>query len=414
MKLSDFFKKRQIEQKREEIIPPIRDPLLRALLGGEAITREKAMTLPAVAGNVDFISNMIASTPVFLYKRSQGKIIRKDNDTRVTLLNSDTGDTLDGFQLKKALVEDYLLGKGGYAYIRRFRNEVTGIFYVEDRHVTIMKNYDPVFKEYKILVNAKTYRPYEFLKILRRTKDGSSSVSTVVELSKALETAYQTLLYQLGLVRSGGNKKGFLKSIRKLGQDEINILKKAWKDLYANNENNVVVLNNGLEFQEASNSSVEMQLNESKHTLQAEIDNIFHIKNDFYETFKQGIYPIIKAFETALNRDLLLEKEKKNYFFEFDIKELIKANVRERYEAYRIAKDTGFLTINEIREAENLETIEGMNVINVGLSSVLYDIDKHIYYTPNTNATADIQNVKPEEVDSEGKEVQEVQNEYTT
>lgn len=414
MKLSDFFKKRQIEQKREEIIPPISDPLLRALLGGEAITREKAMTLPAVAGNVDFISNMIASTPVFLYKRSQGKIIRKDNDTRVTLLNSDTGDTLDGFQLKKALVEDYLLGKGGYAYIRRFRNEVTGLFYVEDKHVTIMKNYDPVFKEYKILVNAKTYRPYEFLKILRRTKDGSSSVSTVVELSKALETAYQTLLYQLGLVRSGGNKKGFLKSIRKLGQDEINILKKAWKDLYANNENNVVVLNNGLEFQEASNSSVEMQLNESKHTLQAEIDNIFHIKNDFYETFKQGIYPIIKAFETALNRDLLLEKEKKNYFFEFDIKELIKANVRERYEAYRIAKDTGFLTINEIREAENLETIEGMNVINVGLSSVLYDIDKHIYYTPNTNATADIQNVKPEEVDSEGKEVQEVQNEYTT
>ena len=414
MKLSDFFKKRQIEQKREEITPPISDPLLRALLGGEAITREKAMTLPAVAGNVDFISNMIASTPVFLYKRSQGKIIRKDNDTRVTLLNSDTGDTLDGFQLKKALVEDYLLGKGGYAYIRRFRNEVTGLFYVEDRHVAIMKNYDPVFKEYKILVNAKTYRPHEFLKILRRTKDGSSSVSTVVELSKALETAYQTLLYQLGLVRSGGNKKGFLKSIRKLGQDEINILKKAWKDLYANNENNVVVLNNGLEFQEASNSSVEMQLNESKHTLQAEIDNIFHIKNDFYETFKQGIYPIIKAFETALNRDLLLEKEKKNYFFEFDIKELIKANVRERYEAYRIAKDTGFLTINEIREAENLETIEGMNVINVGLSSVLYDIDKHIYYTPNTNATADIQNVKPEEVDSEGKEVQEVQNEYTT
>lgn len=419
MKLSDFFKKRQTEQKREEITPPISDPLLRALLEGEAITREKAMTLPAIAGNVDFISNMIASTPVLLYKRSQGKIIKKDNDTRVTLLNSDTGDTLDGFQFKKALVEDYLLGKGGYAYIRRFRNEVTGLFYVEDRHVTIMKNYDPVFKEYKILVNAKTYRPHEFLKILRRTKDGSSSVSTVVELSKALETAYQTLLYQLGLVRSGGNKKGFLKSIRKLGQDEINILKKAWKDLYANNENNVVVLNNGLEFQEASNSSVEMQLNESKHTLQAEIDNIFHIKNDFYETFKQGIYPIIKAFETALNRDLLLEKEKKNYFFEFDIKELIKANVRERYEAYRIAKDTGFLTINEIREAENLETIEGMNVINVGLSSVLYDIDKHIYYTPNTNATADISDTKSEksnseEVNPKGKEVQEVQNEYTT
>ena len=55
-----------------------------------------------------------------------------------------------------------------------------------------------------------------------------------------------------------------------------------------------------------------------------------------------------------------------------------------------MAKNTGFLTINEIRSAENLETIEGLNVINVGLSSVLYDVDKHIYYTPNTNQATDI------------------------
>ena len=369
------------------------------------------MTLPAVSGNVDFISNMIASMPVYLYKLSQGKIIRKENDNRVKLLNNDTGDTLDGFQFKKAIVEDYLLGKGGYAYIRRYRNEVTGLFYVEDRHISILKNYDPVFKEYKINVNAKTYKPYEFLKVLRRTKDGASSISTINELSKALETAYQTLLYQLGLVQSGGNKKGFLKSVRKLGQDEINVLKTAWRNLYGNNENNVVVLNNGLEFQEASNSSIEMQLNESKHTLRSEIDHIFHIKSDFYSTFKEAIYPILKAFETALNRDLLLEKEKRNHVFEFDIKEIIKANIKERYESYQMAKNTGFLTINEIRSAENLETIEGLNVVNVGLSSVLYDVDKHIYYTPNTNQATDItgdseseNNKQPEVINKENDE----------
>ena len=387
---SNFMKKDIIHKRNEAVSPPIDDPLLTALFQGEKITRDKAMTLPAVSGNVDFISNMIASMPVYLYKLSQGKIIRKENDNRVKLLNNDTGDTLDGFQFKKAIVEDYLLGKGGYAYIRRYRNEVTGLFYVEDRHISIFKNYDPVFKEYKINVNAKTYKPYEFLKVLRRTKDGASSISTINELSKALETAYQTLLYQLGLVQSGGNKKGFLKSVRKLGQDEINVLKTAWRNLYGNNENNVVVLNNGLEFQEASNSSIEMQLNESKHTLRSEIDHIFHIKSDFYSTFKEAIYPILKAFETALNRDLLLEKEKRNHFFEFDIKEIIKANIKERYESYQMAKNTGFLTINEIRSAENLETIEGLNVVNVGLSSVLYDIDKHIYYTPNTNQATDI------------------------
>ena len=192
----------------------------------------------------------------------------------------------------------------------------------------------------------------------------------------------------MGLVKSGGNKKGFLKSQRKLGQDEIDVLKQAWKNLYANNENNVVVLNNGLEFQEASNSSVEMQLNESKKTLQEEINNIFHIQGDFYETFKQAIYPIVKAFETALNRDLLLEKEKKNYFFTFDCKEIIKANITERYSAYKLAKEVGLMTINEMRKEENMNFIEGLDVINVGLGAVLYDTNTHQYYVPNKNETS--------------------------
>lgn len=387
-----FFKKRGVTNTRDTpttpITPPVDDVLLSALIKGETITRDKAMTLPAVAGAVDFISNMIASMPVKLYKYKQGKVEALDGDSRVKLLNGDTGDTLDAFQFKKAMVEDYLLGKGGYAYIRRYRNEVTGLFYVEDIYITIMKNFQPIFKDYVILVEGQEYKPYEFIKLLRKTKDGSSGVGLTVELSKALETAYQTLLYQLGLVKSGGNKKGFLKSVRKLGQDEINVLKNAWQNLYANNESNVVVLNNGLEFQEASNSSVEMQLNESKKTLQDEINNIFHIQNDFYDTFKQAIYPIVKAFETALNRDLLLEKEKKNYFFEFDVKEIVKANIKERYEAYKLAKESSFMTINEIRKAENMEYIEGLDVVNVGLGAVLYDINTHQYYTPNTNSTS--------------------------
>lgn len=406
MKILNFLnnRKSKTRAKNEEIVPPVDDVLLSALLNGETITREKALTLPAVAGAVDFITNMIASMPVRLYRYKKGKIDSLNNDPRVAILNGDTGDTLDAFQFKRAMVEDYLLGKGGYAYIRRYRNEVTGIFYVDNIHISVIKNFKPIFKDYVILVEGKEYRPFEFIKLLRKTKDGSTGVGLTVEVSKALETAYQTLLYQLGLVKSGGNKKGFLKSIRKLGQDEINILKKAWKNLYANSENNVVVLNNGLEFQEASNSSVEMQLNENKKTLMEEINNIFHIQNDFYETFKQAIYPIVRAFETALNRDLLLEKEKKTMFFEFDVKEILKANIKERYEAYKLAKESSFMTINEIRKAENMEYVEGLDVVNVGLGAVLYDINTHEYYAPNTNSKtqASIQNlIEAKEIDTE-------------
>lgn len=407
MGIFDFIKKRDTGT-IPVTTPEVNDVLLQALINGEAITREKAMTLPAVAGAVDFISNMIAAMPVKLYKYKSGRVEEVEGDTRVALLNGDTGDTLNAFELKKQLVEDYLLDKGGYAYIRRSKNEVTGLFYVKPIDVAIINNMRPIFKDYTIIVWGNEYRPYEFLRILRKTQNGSEGIGITQELSKALETAYQTLLFQLGLVSTGGNKKGFLKSQRKLGQDEINALKTAWRNLYgnANKTDNVVVLNNGLEFQEASATSVEMQMNESKKTLMEEINDIFHIKDDFYETFKEAIYPIVKAFSTELNRTLLLEKEKGKYFFDFDVKEIIKANVKERYDAYKVAKETGWLSFNEIRRMENMNHIEGLDVVNVGLGAVLYDFNTHQYYTPNTDTVTDMGNgTNPETTDENIKKV---------
>ena len=413
MGLFDRFRK---EEKREETPDPVNqemvanDVLLKALLNSEPITREQALTLPAVSGAVDFISGMIASMPVKLYKYKDGKVESKDDDPRVLLLNGDTGDTLDAYQMKKAMVEDYLLGKGGYSYIRRNRNDVTGLFYVKDIFVSAIPNFKPIYKDFYIIVEGQTYQKYEFIKLLRNTKDGATGVGLTEEVGTALETAFNTLLYQLNIVKSGGNKKGFLKSQRKLGQDEINVLKQAWNNLYANSTENVVVLNNGLEFQEASNSSVEMQLNESKKTLQDEINNIFHIyPNDFYRTFKEGIYPIVKAFTTALNKDLLLEKEKNKMFFEFDVKEILKANPKEQAEIYKLYKEIGMLTINELRRMDNRNKIEGMDVLNVGLGAVLYDANTHQFYTPNTDTTAnitDIPEAQPESAIDENAEAQ--------
>lgn len=366
----------------------VSDLLLTTIIKGESITREQALAIPAVAANVDFVSNCIASMPIKLFKRKDGHVEEVTDDTRIRLLNNDTGDTLDAFQMKKAMVTDYLLGKGGYCYIARNKNDVTGLYYVQDFYVTFNYDFVPIYKTYKICVGENTYQPYEFIKILRNTVTGAWGIGIIEELTKALETCYQTMIYQLGLVKTGGNKRGFLKSEKKLTEEAMTALKAAWSRLYANNTENVVVLNQGLDFKEASNTSVEMQLNETVEKLDSQIDKIFHIYSDFNETFKFAIYPIVKAFETALNRDLLLEKEKSKYFFEFDVKEIIKADIKSRYEVYRMSKECQMTTINERRRMENMNDIEGGDVIDLGLGAVLYDVNTHKYYTPNTNATS--------------------------
>lgn len=62
----------------------------------------------------------------------------------------------------------------------------------------------------------------------------------------------------------------------------------------------------------------------------------------------------------------------------------MKASIKERFDAYKVAKETGLMTINELRRMENLNYVNGMDVINVGLGAVLYDINTGTYYTPNT------------------------------
>lgn len=378
------------KEKREELNEnSLDDLLLRALLTGEGVNREKALSIPVVSGCVDLICNTFAMIPFKLYMETVDENGKKKtkavDDNRVKLLNDDTTDTLDGFQFKKAICEDYLLGKGGYAYIKKIGNEFAGLFYVKDENISIVKNSDPIFKSFNILINGNSYWNYEFIKLLRNTKDGASGKGLVDEIENALETAIKRLKYEYDLTATGGSRKGFLKSQKHLGEKAMTELKKAWEDYYSGNAN-TVILNDGIEFQEASNTSQQNEIDAKNRTFADDIRVIFHIGNSYDDFIKDAIMPIANAFVTALNRDLLLEKEKGSYYFAPDTKELLKGSLIERYNAYKIAIETGFKTRNEVRYMEDDDALDGLDMINLGLGDVLLNPHTGEIYTPNTNS----------------------------
>lgn len=398
------FKKKRAKEEKAINESRVDDILLRAIMGGSEITKAEALTLPAVSSAVDFISGTVAMLPIKLYsyeKNEKGffetKAISDNDDVRIRLLNDDTGDSLDGYQFKKAMVTDYLLGKGGFAFIKKSLNKIESLHYVDERQVSVIDlSASAIHKDYKIMVDGLSYHPFDFIKLLRNTQDGKRGNGLLNEISKALETAYHMLKYQLGLCKTGGNKRGFLTSKKQLAKEQLETLKKAWQDLYSNAENNVIVLNEGMEFKEASNTSVEMQLNQTKINLNAEINNAFHIENDYDLTIKKAINPILKAFETAINRVMLLEREKGKLFFKIDTTDLVKGSILDRYNAYKTAKEIGFMTINEMRDKEALNKISGMDIIPMSLGDVFYDIDSGSYYTPNTGDKTDLKNTNLE------------------
>ena len=391
------------------------DVLLRAVLNGISIDRQSTLAIPAVSGCVDFICNTFAQIPFKLYKESvkDGKKVTEEvTDERVSIINDDTRDKLDGFQFKKAICEDYLLGKGGYAYIGKVGNKFNALYYVECDRVSVNKNTNAIFKDYTLMVDAETYKDYQFIKLLRNTKDGASGTGLTEEISKALQTAFKRLCYDYDLTVTGGSRKGFIKSNKHLDKKAMDELKKAWENYYAGNAN-TVILNDGMEFQEASNTSKENEINAKDITFNDVIKNIFHIGATYEETIKNAIMPIATAFATALNRDFLLEKEKKSFYFAPDTKELYRGSLKERYDAYKIAIESGFKTRNEIRYMEDDDALEGLDVINLGLGDVLLDTATGMIYTPNTNTMVkmggDAENSQDsapgEEITTEGDQV---------
>ena len=363
------------------------------LINPDEVTKEKVMQISAVRGCVEMISNTVATIPIKLYKENGTKVEEIKNDRRVYLLNDDNGDTLDVFQMKKAMVKDYLISGNAYLYINRQGNKVKSLHYVDESFVSVNKNFNPIFKDADFMIQGQMYEPYKLVKLLRNTKDGFSGSGIVEDNKELLAIAYNTMLFEKNFVASGGNKKGVIKSQNKLQLEAMQELKKQWKNLYSNNRENCVILNNGLDFQELSNTAVEMQLNENKKTNMSDICAIFNISenllkgkstSDEYKNFiKLSILPILNAIETALNKELLLNSEQGSFYFAFDTKELLKADMKERFEAYEIASKNGFMQTDEIRYLENLEPL-GFKFIKLGLQDVLYDVEKNTIYTPNT------------------------------
>ncbi len=387
------------------------DSLLRALIGPTQVTKKEAIAIPAVQGCIKFAADTISMLPIKLYRDIEGKVEEVKDDIRVRLLNDDTGDTLDANQFWRALITDYYLGKGGYAYINRGFSGFESVHYVDEINIAQIKNADPIFKDYDITVQGKTYKPFEFIKLLRNTKDGCRGVSIIEENALILSVAYNTLIFEENLVKKGGNRRGFLKSDHKLEELAMTSLREAYARLYSNNTENVVVLNKGIEFQEASNSSVEMQLNENKETNSTELCKLFLFpvnvisgtgtEKEYNNAFKMGIMPLLRAVECALNRDFLLEREKSTHYWAVDTKEMLKGSMKERYAAYAVAIEKGFMKIDEVRYQEDKEPF-GIDWINVGLNSVLYNTKTGEVYTPNTDKSSDTTQLKGGDEDESG------------
>lgn len=352
-----------------------------------------AMSVPAVSTAVNFISGTIAGLNVKLHNinKNDGKEIK---DQRLNLLNLNTGDTLDAYQFKRALITDLLLTGNAYAYVKKKGNQITSLHYVDSDYVSIIMGTDVVEKSYKIFINGKEYRDFDVLKLTINSKDGIIGHGFIDSNQTLLATMLNAMKYENNSI-SSGTKRGFLKSKYKLDRDKLQELKTAWQNMSTNQDNNVIVLNDGISFEPASTTATENQLNDSKRTNTSLVYSYFGLSDTllnggnaetYINNIKTSVVPIVNALTTALNNTLLLESEKDSLRFNFDLSELFKTTLSERYQAYTSGLQAGWLQIDDVREMESMPPL-GMDFVKMSLGDVFYYPKTGDIFTPNTGTT---------------------------
>lgn len=366
------------------------------------VTRQQALSVPAVASALFLISGIIAGIPVRMYKCEGNTIAEILDDERIKLLNIETNSILGAYETKQAMINDLIMEGACYCYIGKHGNSAESLQYLPKHRVSLLDNGKLIDRQIYYLVDGNYYNNFNIMSAVRNCSDGVHGRGLLDDNAMHISSMYNALVYENGVI-SKGVRKGFLKSEGRLTVKALNALKKAWRYMTSKlGTSDVIVLNKGITFESADSTAVENQLNESKQTNADLIYKIFgftdktFIDEKAFNIFvKTTIMPIVNCFIEAINRSLLLETEKGSYYFSLDMNDLLKADMLTRFNAYKTALESNWINIDEIRKREDLSPM-GIDFVSMNLANVFYYPKTKKVYTPNTGAFGDLTTLKAE------------------
>ena len=151
-------------------------------------------------------------------------------------------------------------------------------------------------------------------------------------------------------------------------------IRDSWnKGFSGTNSHKVAILEEGMKYTPISISPEQAQFLETRKFQINEIARIFRIpphmvgdleKSSFsnieqqsLEFVKYTLEPWIIRWEQALNKVLLTENEKSEYFIKFNVDGLLRGDYQSRINGYATARQNGWMSANDIRALENLDLI---------------------------------------------------------
>lgn len=358
-----------------------------------SITREMAEKIAALSQGVHLISDAIASMPVYLYKRLKNGEREKLVDNRNVLLNSENSPYSTAFNMKKALISDFLYYGNGYLDIERNAdNTIKYLHHIPYHDITCSNN---GVQNKRKLVNTYTYWDYinadsfQVLNLVRNPKkDDLKGQGILQEGVKIISHATGFEDYTSNTLQNGFFAKAVIEKDGILSKPSRQSLDGVLRRFFSGTKNagKVLILDDGMKLKTVALTPAEIELLNQKEFTIKDIARILKLQPSMLGVatggmtytneaenqlvfLKNAIQPILVLVQNTFNKYLLTEKEKlEGYFYEFSTQELLKMTPDKELKMWGQAVKDMIMVSNEARAKMNWNTLDGLDrpIINLG------------------------------------------------
>jgi len=370
MKFLDFFRRRNWSN-----LDKFTD---RPTSSGIKVTETVALGIPAVYACIRVLAESIASLPLITYERMpNGDKQRAKGFSLYPLLHDQPNPLMTSLELRELLVGHLCLRGNAYCLIERDAGEVVALWPLHPDKVTVEVDGRELIYVYRSDGPEKKHRMDDILHIRGLSSDGIIGYSPLALLKDTFGHSKAISDYSANYFKNDASPGGILSTPNALSGQSAADLREAWNQGYrgSGNKHKVAVLDNDLKWQSVGVSPQDSQLIESQKFSVVEIARVFRVPLNLVMDYERSTYsnvteqnrsflthtltPWMERIEQAIHKSLLTESEKQKFFVEHLTQNFLKANTKERYIAYKIAREAGFLSVNEIRQLENMNSVVG-------------------------------------------------------
>ena len=351
---------------------------------GKTVTERSAMQMTAVYSCVRILAEAVAGLPLHLYKYTDGGGKEKALDHPLyRLLHDEPNPEMSSFVFRETLMTHLLLWGNAYAQvIRNGKGEVIALYPLMpnkmsvDRdengrlYYTYYRGSDEAIKNKDFAV---TLQPSDVLHIPGLGFDGLVGYSPIAMAKNAIGMAIACEEYGAKFFANGAAPGGVLEHPGTIKDPQR--VRESWQSTFggSGNANKIAVLEEGMKYTPIGISPEQAQFLETRKFQINEIARIFRVpphmvgdleKSSFsnieqqsLEFVKYTLDPWVIRWEQSIQRALLSQGEKAEYFVKFNLEGLLRGDYQSRMNGYAIGRQNGWMSANDIRELENLDRI---------------------------------------------------------